>query len=95
MAGRAGVVASAVAKTTTGIMDLLHRPRTERRMTLVVVSHEHHLVARHTDAVHVLGSGHLTHSGPTRDFLPEQAASGSRWSSGPRATHTSSAAPLT
>ncbi|MEU1519269.1 ATP-binding cassette domain-containing protein [Streptomyces sp. NPDC005811] len=58
------------ADTATAIMDLLTRLRTEHRMTLVVVSHEHHLVARYTDTVHLLDAGHLTDSGPTTGLLP-------------------------
>lgn len=57
-------------ETATGIMDLLTRLRTEHRMTLVVVSHEHHLIARHTDTVHLLEAGRLTDSGPTARLLP-------------------------
>ncbi|MEU8488873.1 ATP-binding cassette domain-containing protein [Streptomyces sp. NPDC048641] len=57
------------ADTATGIMDLLTRLRTEHRMTLVVVSHERHLVARYTDTVHLLDAGHITDSGPTVRLL--------------------------
>ncbi|MGW5861272.1 ABC transporter ATP-binding protein [Streptomyces sp. NPDC055239] len=56
--------------TATGIMDLLTRLRTERRMTLVVVSHEHDLVARYTNTTHLLDAGHITGSGPTARLLP-------------------------
>ncbi|GAA2678008.1 ABC transporter ATP-binding protein [Streptomyces aculeolatus] len=52
--------------TTTEIMDLLTRLRTEHGMTLIVVSHEHHLVTRYTDTTHVLEAGRITHSDPTR-----------------------------
>ncbi|MFB7778908.1 ABC transporter ATP-binding protein [Streptomyces bauhiniae] len=52
------------ADTATGIMDLLTRLRAEHGMTLVLVSHEHHVVERYTDTVHLLGAGHLTGSGP-------------------------------
>ncbi|MEV6700959.1 ATP-binding cassette domain-containing protein [Streptomyces sp. NPDC051453] len=53
------------ADTAAGIMDLLTRLRTEHQMTLVVVSHEHHLVARYTDTVHLLEDGRITENGPT------------------------------
>ncbi|MFJ9629846.1 ABC transporter ATP-binding protein [Streptomyces sp. NPDC101175] len=58
------------ADTATAVMDLLTRLRTEHRLTLVVVSHEHHLVARYTDTVHVLDAGRITDSGPTTAILP-------------------------
>ncbi|MFD8912376.1 ABC transporter ATP-binding protein [Streptomyces sp. NPDC059575] len=61
------------ADTATGIMELLTRLRGEHRTTLVVVSHEHDLVARYTDTVHILDAGHLTDSGPTARLLPAQA----------------------
>ncbi|MBB4789709.1 ABC transporter ATP-binding protein [Streptomyces nodosus] len=57
------------ADTAFGIMDLLTRLRTEHRMTLVVVSHEHHLVARYTDTVHLLEAGRITADGPTAVIL--------------------------
>lgn len=60
-------------ETANGIMDLLTRLRAEHRMTLVVVSHEHHLVARYTDTVHLLDAGHITDQGPTASLLPAQA----------------------
>ncbi|MFG2881537.1 ABC transporter ATP-binding protein [Streptomyces sp. NPDC048297] len=47
------------ADTAAGIMDLLTRLRAEHRMTLIVVSHEHHLVARYTDTVHVIEDGRI------------------------------------
>ncbi len=53
----------------TGIMGLLTSLRTEHHMALVVVSHEHHLVARYTDTVHLLDSGRITGSGPTATLL--------------------------
>ncbi|MFD0020232.1 ABC transporter ATP-binding protein [Streptomyces sp. NPDC058382] len=55
--------------TALGIMDLLTRLRTEHGMTLVVVSHEQHLVVRYTDTIHVLDAGHVTDHGPTARFL--------------------------
>ncbi|MET8662660.1 ABC transporter ATP-binding protein [Streptomyces griseus] len=57
------------ADTATGIMDLLSRLCTERGMTLVVVSHEHHLIARYTDSVHMLDAGRVIESGPTGRIL--------------------------
>ncbi|MFJ8133307.1 ABC transporter ATP-binding protein [Streptomyces hydrogenans] len=56
--------------TATGIMDLLTRLREGHGMTLVVVSHEHHLVARYTDTVHVIEDGRITASGPSGQLLP-------------------------
>ncbi|MEU6433049.1 ATP-binding cassette domain-containing protein [Streptomyces albidoflavus] len=57
------------ADTATGVMDLLTRLCAARGMTLVVVSHEHHLVARYTDTVHLLDAGRITRSGPTGQVL--------------------------
>ncbi|MEH0502239.1 ABC transporter ATP-binding protein [Streptomyces scabiei] len=51
------------ADTAAGIMDLLTRLRAEHGMTLVVVSHEHHLIARYTDTVHLLEAGRITEKG--------------------------------
>ncbi|MFI6019061.1 ABC transporter ATP-binding protein [Streptomyces sp. NPDC051287] len=58
------------ADTATGIMDLLHRLRVENEMTLVVVSHEPHLIARYADTVHLLDAGHITDSRPADLLLP-------------------------
>ncbi|MFC5183672.1 ABC transporter ATP-binding protein [Actinomadura harenae] len=55
--------------TAADIMDLLTHLRAEHRTALVVVSHDHHLAARHTDTVHILGSGHITNTGPTASLL--------------------------
>lgn len=57
------------AETATGIMDLLTRLREQHGMTLVVVSHEHDLVARNTDTVHILDAGHITDTGPAEHEL--------------------------
>ncbi|WP_234379992.1 ABC transporter ATP-binding protein [Streptomyces sp. CMB-StM0423] len=57
------------ADTAAGIMDLLTHLRALHRMTLVVVSHEHTLITRYTDTVHVLEAGRITHSGPTTALL--------------------------
>ncbi|MFF1347100.1 ABC transporter ATP-binding protein [Streptomyces sp. NPDC058322] len=56
--------------TATGVMDLLTRLREEHHMTLVLVSHEHQLVARYTDTVHLLEAGRITGSGPAARLLP-------------------------
>ncbi|MET7508481.1 ATP-binding cassette domain-containing protein [Streptomyces albidoflavus] len=58
------------AGTATEVMELLTRLRTTHRMTLVLVSHEHELVARHTDTVHLIDAGRITESGPTGRLLP-------------------------
>ncbi|MFE6699262.1 ABC transporter ATP-binding protein [Streptomyces sp. NPDC057718] len=58
--------------TAISIMDLLTRLRAEHRMTLVVVSHEHHLVARYTDTAHLLDAGRITDAGPTAQLLTSQ-----------------------
>ncbi|MFD7234445.1 ABC transporter ATP-binding protein [Streptomyces syringium] len=55
--------------TATAIMELLTRLRGERGLTLVLVSHELHLVAAYTDTVHILGEGHVTATGPTGELL--------------------------
>ncbi|MFY4720883.1 ABC transporter ATP-binding protein [Streptomyces sp. LaBMicrA B280] len=59
--------------TALGIMDLLTRLRAEHRMTLVVVSHEHHLVARYTETVHLLENGRVTENGATTAVLFRQS----------------------
>ncbi|MFI8275542.1 hypothetical protein ACIGBH_11630 [Streptomyces sp. NPDC085929] len=51
-------------------MDLPTRQNAEQRMTLVLVSHELHLVAAYTDTVHLLGGGRFTAYGPTAELLP-------------------------
>ena len=58
------------ADTATAVMDLLASLRAEHRLTLVVVSHEHHLIARYTDTVHLLEAGRITDSGPTSALVP-------------------------
>lgn len=57
------------ADTAAGIMELLTSLRAEHRTTLVVVSHEHDLVARYTDTVHLLDAGRVLDSGPTGALL--------------------------
>ncbi|MGW1232618.1 ABC transporter ATP-binding protein [Streptomyces californicus] len=58
------------ADTALGIMELLTRLRARHHMALIMVSHEHHLIARYTDTVHLLDAGHMTDSGPTARLLP-------------------------
>ncbi|GHC57656.1 ABC transporter ATP-binding protein [Streptomyces cinnamoneus] len=55
--------------TATAIMNLLTALREQHGMTLVVVSHEHHLIARYTDTVHLLDTGRITDSGPTASLV--------------------------
>ncbi|MEC4019836.1 ABC transporter ATP-binding protein [Streptomyces sp. H27-D2] len=57
-------------ETATSVMDLLTRLNAEQRMTIVLVSHELHLVAAYTDTVHLLHDGRLTAYGPTHELLP-------------------------
>ncbi|MFE6818525.1 ABC transporter ATP-binding protein [Streptomyces sp. NPDC057677] len=64
------------AGTATGVMDLLARLREVHGMTLVVVSHDHRLVADYTDTVHVLAAGQITGSGPAAGLLPDSDATG-------------------
>lgn len=56
--------------TAASVMNLLNRLRDQYTMTIVLVSHELHLVAAHTDTVYLLHDGHLTASGPTGELLP-------------------------
>ncbi|MGW1055767.1 ABC transporter ATP-binding protein [Streptomyces sp. NPDC002521] len=64
-------VTSALDTTTaTAVMDLLTRLREERGTTLVVVSHQHDLIARYTDTTHLMDTGRITAGGPTAELLP-------------------------
>ncbi|ARZ66650.1 ATP-binding cassette domain-containing protein [Streptomyces sp. HU2014] len=64
-------VTSALDPGTAGaVLELLTRLRAERGLALVLVSHELHLVAAHTDTVHVLEAGRVTATGDTRRMLP-------------------------
>ncbi|MEU1312488.1 ATP-binding cassette domain-containing protein [Streptomyces cinnamoneus] len=56
-------------RTATAVMDLLARLTDERRLALVVVSHEAHLVAAYTGTVHVLDAGRVVRRGPTVSLL--------------------------
>ncbi|GGS31859.1 ABC transporter ATP-binding protein [Streptomyces nojiriensis] len=56
--------------TATSVMELLAGLNAEQGMTLVLVSHELHLVSAYTDTVHLLGDGRLVAHGPTRELLP-------------------------
>ncbi len=61
------------------VMELLTRLRAERGLTLVLVSHELHLIAAHTDTVHILEAGRVIDTGPTRSLLgTSQSASAHR-----------------
>ncbi|MFC9292940.1 ABC transporter ATP-binding protein [Streptomyces sp. NPDC057011] len=57
-------------RTAESVMVLLAGLRAERALTVVMVSHELHLITAHTDTVHLLDSGRLTASGPTADLVP-------------------------
>ncbi|MFI0728402.1 ABC transporter ATP-binding protein [Streptomyces sp. NPDC021225] len=64
-------VTSALDTTTaTAVMDLLTRLREEHGTTLVVVSHERHLITHYTDIAHLMDTGRITTSGPTAELLP-------------------------
>ncbi|GAA1930256.1 ABC transporter ATP-binding protein [Streptantibioticus ferralitis] len=56
--------------TATAIMELLTRLRTERGLTIALVSHELQLIAAYTDTIHILAAGRLVDTGPTRSLLP-------------------------
>jgi peptide/nickel transport system ATP-binding protein len=53
--------------TAVAVMELLTRLRTERRLTLVLVSHELDLIAAYTDTVHRLDAGRIHAAGPSED----------------------------
>ncbi|WP_371679879.1 ABC transporter ATP-binding protein [Streptomyces sp. NBC_01276] len=55
--------------TSVAVMELLRRLRVERRMTVVLVSHEPDLVAAYTLTAHLLEAGRLSASGPTEAVL--------------------------
>ncbi|MFG2874661.1 ABC transporter ATP-binding protein [Streptomyces sp. NPDC048337] len=56
--------------TAATVMDLLAALRADRSLTVVMVSHELHLITAHTDTVHLLDSGRLTARGPTAELVP-------------------------
>ncbi|MCX5344962.1 ABC transporter ATP-binding protein [Streptomyces atratus] len=58
-------------ETAVSIMELLQHLRTARNMAIAVVSHELHLIASYTEAVHLLEGGRLTAYGPTATLLKE------------------------
>ncbi len=58
------------ADTAATVMELLTRLKAERRLTLVLVSHELHLVGAYTDTVHILDAGRVARSGPTHLLIP-------------------------
>nr|WSW47157.1 ATP-binding cassette domain-containing protein [Streptomyces sp. NBC_01001] len=57
-------------ETAITVMELLARLRTERGLTVVMVSHELHLIAAYTDTVHLLETGRLTARGVTAELVP-------------------------
>lgn len=56
--------------TATAVMELLTRLRAEHALSVIMVSHELHLISAYTDTVHILESGTLTRHGPTSELLP-------------------------
>ncbi|MFC0843603.1 ABC transporter ATP-binding protein [Streptomyces noboritoensis] len=56
-------------ETAVTVMELLARLCAECGLTMVMVSHELHLVAAYTDTVHLLEAGRLTSSGPTAELV--------------------------
>ncbi|MFE3764443.1 ABC transporter ATP-binding protein [Streptomyces sp. NPDC059104] len=56
-------------ETSVAVMELLRRLRAERRMTVVLVSHEPDLVAAYTRTAHLLEAGRLSAAGPTEVVL--------------------------
>ncbi|MFK0292861.1 ABC transporter ATP-binding protein [Streptomyces sp. NPDC090442] len=54
--------------TATAILELLTHLRAERRLTLILVSHDLDLVNTHTDNVHVLARGRLSDSAPLQQI---------------------------
>lgn len=62
-------VTSALDPTTAAaILELLTHLRTERQLTLVLVSHELHLITAYTDSVHQLDQGRISDSSRLPDF---------------------------
>ncbi|MEU9448636.1 ATP-binding cassette domain-containing protein [Streptomyces sp. NPDC048277] len=55
--------------TGAAVMDLLHRLRQDRSLTLVVISHDLTLVRERTDTITVLASGRVVESGNTADVF--------------------------
>ncbi|MFI1968632.1 ABC transporter ATP-binding protein [Streptomyces cinnamoneus] len=55
--------------TAHSVMRLLARIQAAHGLTVVLVSHELHLVAAYADTVHLLDGGRVTHHGPTADVL--------------------------
>ncbi|WP_238783167.1 ABC transporter ATP-binding protein [Streptomyces monomycini] len=53
--------------TATAVLDLLTRLRAERRLTLVLVSHQLDLVAARTDTVHLLRAGRVVRPAARRE----------------------------
>ncbi|MEV5011815.1 ATP-binding cassette domain-containing protein [Streptomyces sp. NPDC056159] len=64
------VTAALDTATATAVMDLLTRLRNDHGTTLIVVSHEHHLIARYTETVHLMDIGQIITSGTTAELLP-------------------------
>ncbi|MFF1918271.1 ABC transporter ATP-binding protein [Streptomyces sp. NPDC058239] len=57
-------------ETAVTVMDLLARLRADRGLTIVIVSHELHLITAYTDTVYLLDTGKITASGPTAKVMP-------------------------
>ncbi|WP_328686934.1 ATP-binding cassette domain-containing protein [Streptomyces caniferus] len=57
--------------TATAVMELLTRLRAERRLSLVLVSHELELVTAYTDSVHLLDEGRVRMAGDDLSFTTQ------------------------
>ncbi|MBF6330716.1 ABC transporter ATP-binding protein [Nocardia transvalensis] len=55
--------------TAEAIMDLLDRLRTDRRLSLLVITHDMALVARYCTRMYVMESGRIVESGPVPNVL--------------------------
>ncbi|WP_435228571.1 ABC transporter ATP-binding protein [Streptomyces sp. Tue6028] len=61
------------AETAVAVMDLLTELRNRRSLSLILVSHDLHLVADRTDSVVVMSEGRIVESGPTEQLFSSPA----------------------